>query len=93
LPEWAELVDYPRAGAHYPRSTGEFLAWFGIDEDCLEISAVAALAGRVRRPRLAVVPTGGAWLMIIDPGHDLGPGPAGQERRPRCPVATAPENS
>jgi transposase-like protein len=29
-------VDYPRAGAHYPRSTGEFLAWFGTDEDCLD---------------------------------------------------------
>jgi hypothetical protein len=27
-------VDYPRAGAHYPRSTGEFLAWFRSDEDC-----------------------------------------------------------
>jgi transposase-like protein len=29
-------VDYPRAGAHYPRSTGEFLAWFRSDEDCLD---------------------------------------------------------
>jgi transposase-like protein len=29
-------VEYPRAGAHYPRSTGEFLAWFGTDEDCLD---------------------------------------------------------
>jgi transposase-like protein len=29
-------VDYPRAGAHYPRSTGEFLAWFRTDEDCLD---------------------------------------------------------
>jgi transposase-like protein len=29
-------VGYPRAGAHYPRSTGEFLAWFGTDEDCLD---------------------------------------------------------
>ena len=29
-------MDYPRAGAHYPRSTGEFLAWFGTDEDCLD---------------------------------------------------------
>jgi transposase-like protein len=28
--------DYPRAGAHYPRSTGEFLAWFRTDEDCLD---------------------------------------------------------
>jgi transposase-like protein len=29
-------VEYPRGGAHYPRSTGEFLAWFGTDEDCLD---------------------------------------------------------
>ena len=29
-------MEYPRAGAHYPRSTGEFLAWFGTDEDCLD---------------------------------------------------------
>jgi len=29
-------VDYPRADAHYPRSTGEFLAWFRTDEDCLD---------------------------------------------------------
>ena len=26
----------PVAGAHYPRSTGEFLAWFRTDEDCLD---------------------------------------------------------
>lgn len=26
----------PVAGAHYPRTTGEFLAWFGTDEDCLD---------------------------------------------------------
>jgi transposase-like protein len=26
----------PVAGVHYPRSTGEFLAWFGTDEDCLD---------------------------------------------------------
>ncbi len=29
-------MDYPRADAHYPRSTGEFLAWFRTDEDCLD---------------------------------------------------------
>ena len=29
-------MDHPRAGRHYPRSTGEFLAWFGTDEDCLD---------------------------------------------------------
>ena len=29
-------MEQPRAGAHYPRSTGEFQAWFRADEDCLE---------------------------------------------------------
>lgn len=29
-------MEYSRAGAHYPRSTGEFLAWSGADEDCLD---------------------------------------------------------
>lgn len=27
---------YPRAGTHYPRSVGEFQAWFGTDADCLD---------------------------------------------------------
>ena len=26
----------PVAGAHYPRSTGEFLSWFATDDDCLD---------------------------------------------------------
>jgi transposase-like protein len=26
----------PTAGVHYPRSTGEFLAWFPTDDDCLD---------------------------------------------------------
>ena len=25
-----------RAGAHYPRSAGEFRSWFGTDADCLD---------------------------------------------------------
>jgi len=29
-------VDHPRAGAHYPRSLGEFQAWFRTDADCLD---------------------------------------------------------
>jgi ISXO2-like transposase domain/Transposase zinc-ribbon domain len=29
-------VDRPRGGLHYPRSTGEFQAWFGTDADCLD---------------------------------------------------------
>ena len=29
-------MDNPRAGRHYPRSVGEFLAWFRTDADCLD---------------------------------------------------------
>jgi len=29
-------VDHPRAGTHYPRSVGEFQAWFRTDADCLD---------------------------------------------------------
>ena len=29
-------MDRPRAGVHYPRSLGEFEAWFSTDRDCLD---------------------------------------------------------
>ena len=29
-------MDHPRASRHYPRSAGEFQAWFGTDADCLD---------------------------------------------------------
>ena len=29
-------MDHPRAGRHYPRSAGEFQAWFCTDADCLD---------------------------------------------------------
>lgn len=29
-------LEAPRAGVHYPRSTGEVLAWFRTDADCLD---------------------------------------------------------
>ncbi len=29
-------MEHPRAGTHYPRSTGEFQAWFRTDADCLD---------------------------------------------------------
>ena len=29
-------MEHPRAGVHYPRSTGEFQAWFRTDADCLD---------------------------------------------------------
>ena len=30
-----------RVGVHYPRSTGEFQAWFRTDEDCLDLALEA----------------------------------------------------
>ena len=30
------MADRPRAGAHYPRSLGEFQAWFRTDGDCVD---------------------------------------------------------
>ena len=30
------LTDRPRADVHYPRSVGEFHAWFSTDGDCLD---------------------------------------------------------
>jgi len=29
-------MDHPQPGIHYPRSLGEFQAWFGTDADCLD---------------------------------------------------------
>ena len=29
-------MDYPRAGRHYPGSTGDFHAWFSSDAGCLD---------------------------------------------------------
>ena len=29
-------MEQPRSGVYYPRSTGEFQAWFRTDADCLE---------------------------------------------------------
>ncbi|MQA93070.1 MAG: IS1595 family transposase, partial [Gemmatimonas sp.] len=29
-------MDRPQPGVHYPRSVGEFQAWFGTDDDCLD---------------------------------------------------------
>src|SRR5215218_3294423 len=30
------MVEGPRAGLHYPAATGEFMAWFSTDADCLD---------------------------------------------------------
>jgi hypothetical protein len=42
----------PLGGAHYPRSLGEFQAWFSIDADCSIASAdPRARLARVAQPR------------------------------------------
>ena len=33
-------MDHPSAGTHYPRSVGEFQAWFRTDADCLGLLGV-----------------------------------------------------
>jgi hypothetical protein len=30
------MVERPVAGLHYPAATGEFMAWFSTDADCLD---------------------------------------------------------
>jgi hypothetical protein len=40
-------MEIPIAGIDYPRSFGEFQAWFQSDADCLDYLGVAALAVRV----------------------------------------------
>ena len=51
------------AGTHYPRSIGEFQAWFSTDADCLDYLdylECAALAGGLRVSRVRPCPGAGA---------------------------------
>ena len=43
-------MEQPRAGVHYPRSTGEFQAWFRTDEDCLDYLEWLRWPGGFTRP-------------------------------------------
>jgi hypothetical protein len=65
---------------HYPRSTGEFQAWFRTDEDCLDY--LESLAGRFHLPALRTRHGLAAWRWPLgmrrvqfadlgDGGHDL----------------------
>jgi len=62
---------YPRAGKDYPRSQGEFQAWFRTDADCLDYLSW------LRWPAGFVCPTcgeeGGWRLAEADPGDRLVP--------------------
>ena len=53
----------PRAGVHYPRSTGEFQSWFAHRRGLPGLPGVAALAGRVRLPELRACRRLGGRLM------------------------------
>jgi hypothetical protein len=65
----------PIAAAHYPKSTGDFLAWFGSDVDCLDylwaLTRAASSSKACLRPSkkawrrcsraISAEPTGGSW--------------------------------
>ena len=53
-------MDAPRAGTHYPRSTGEFQAWFRTDGDCLDYLAWLRWPDGFICPRCGC---GGGWRL------------------------------
>src|SRR6266542_1404153 len=61
-------MSHPRGGAHYPRSVGEFQAWFRTDAHCLDYLEW------LRWPDGFVCPDcgPGGWR-LGDGGHDLRP--------------------
>ena len=60
-------VDHPSAGTHYPRSVGEFQAWFRTDADCLGLLGVVVMARWLRlrglRPRWWLA--AGRWALQV----------------------------
>ena len=50
----------PRAGVHYPRSTGEFQSWFATDADCLDFLDWLRWPGGFACP---VCGNGGGWAV------------------------------
>jgi hypothetical protein len=56
-------VEQLRVGVHYPRSTGEFQAWFRTDEDCLDYLELAGSGARAARgvSRARCPPSGLCW--------------------------------
>ena len=58
----------PTAGVHYPRSTGEFQAWFGTDDDCLDYLEWLRWPGGFSCPRCA---QSGGWA-VADGGFKCG---------------------
>jgi transposase-like zinc ribbon protein len=64
-------MEQPRAGIHYPRSTGEFQAWFGTGEDCLDYLEWLRWPGGFTCPSCGHA---GGWR-LGDGGHGLRPDP------------------
>ena len=50
----------PRAGVHYPRSTGEFQSWFATDADCLDFLDWLRWPGGFACPKCG---HGGGWAV------------------------------
>jgi hypothetical protein len=50
----------PRAGVHYPRSTGEFQSWFATDADCLDFLDWLRWPGGFVCPKCGL---GGGWAV------------------------------
>ena len=55
-------MDHPSAGTHYPRSVGEFQAWFRTDADCLGLLGVVVMAA-ASPARTAATMVAGGWAM------------------------------
>lgn len=53
------LTTGPMSGVHYPKSTGEFLAWFATDEDCMDYLDWLRWSDGFACPRCGA----GGWLM------------------------------
>ena len=56
-------MDHPSAGTHYPRSVGEFQAWFRTDADCLGLLGVVVMATLASPARTAATMVAGGWAM------------------------------
>jgi hypothetical protein len=63
----------PVAGRHYPRSTGEFQAWFGTDADCLDYLAWLRWPEGLSA-RGVGIPVDGRWPMVATSAQAVGPG-------------------
>ncbi|MCU1614376.1 MAG: family transposase [Frankiales bacterium] len=78
------MVERPAAGLHYPAATGEFLAWFSSDADCLDYLEW------LRWPEGFVCPECGQGGWRLGDGRFECSGCGGAPRSPRARSSTAP---